>query len=611
VILDGTGTEQNISFSLTGLTPGLEYYYRVTANNAFGTRSGGQMRFFSGAAFEPVALPGLPEVTAGSMVWGDYDNDGRLDFLLTGNYDNLAPETQLWRNTSNGFVNVTLAVAPGLPKVRGKAAWADYNNDGWLDFVISGLINPSPSGGSQPITQLWRNTGGAFVEESPKVATGFPMMLRPADLEWADYDNDGRLDLLLMGSVAGVPNVVFQIWRNTSGGFVNVTADLSPAFPSGVGSGNAAWGDYDKDGRLDLFLTGFTPEASRMSRIWRNTGSGFVDVTAAVAPGLPPLQNSAAAWGDYDGDGWLDFALAGDINGSVSTSVCQIWRNTGTGFSNETASVAVDLRGLRDGALAWGDYDNDGLLDLLLGGQNAGLTVARNNGTRFDNIRYQGLGQETVPLISASVAWGDYNNDGRLDILYSGSTGAENLTGLIRNLHAVPNSLPSAPTGLAMTTAGNAVMLSWDEATDGETPSAALTYNVRAGSSPGTSNLVSFQAAADGFRRVPAMGNAQLRRSFPLTGLANGQTVYWSVQAIDGSHAGGPLSAQSSEVSFPQMHIQVEGSNAIISWDPPTWGWPLEESEELEVWEQVSPGDANPFIIPLADPARFYRLVRP
>jgi hypothetical protein len=87
--------------------------------------------------------------------------------------------------------------------------------------------------------------------------------------------------------------------------------------------------------------------------------------------------------------------------------------------------------------------------------------------------------------------------------------------------------------------------------------------------------------------------------------------VYWSVQAIDGSHAGGPLSAQSSEVSFPQMHIQVEGSNAIISWDPPTWGWPLEESEELEVWEQVSPGDANPFIIPLADPARFYRLVRP
>jgi hypothetical protein len=611
-ILFGNLDDQDVSYQLVGLITGLEYHYRLVTSNAWGLKLGNDVRFAAGSAFEPVPIAGLPGVANASMVWGDYDNDGRLDFILTGDHNNGVPDAQLWRNTGSGFVNVTATLAPGLPGVRGKASWADYDNDGRLDFIIAGSAF---SAGFYLVGQIWRNTGSGFEDVTTAVAPGLPAV-RPSELAWGDYDSDGRLDLLIMGSGTGGTNWVFQIWRNTPGGFTNVTANLSTTFPTGVSSGGAAWGDYDNDGRLDLLMTGFTPEVSRISRIWRNTGSGFVDATSAVAPDLPGLQSSAVAWGDYDGDGWLDFAIIGDTSGSVFFSVCQIWRNTGHGFINVTETVASDLRGLRDGALAWADYDNDGRLDLLLGGQNAALTVARNNGTTFDNLRYEGLGSGTdliAPLIYGAVGWGDYDNDGRLDILYAGYTGDGRIAGLLRNRTAAPNTVPTAPTGLAMTVSDQSVMLSWDAAVDAQTPSSALTYNVRAGTNPGGTNLVAFHADANGFRRVPAMGNSQLRRALPITGLTNGQPVYWSVQAIDGALAGGPFSSQSSVVSLPELSIRSsDTTNAIISWSPPTWGWQLEETEGLAApWEPVSDGETNSFTVSITNAARLYRLVQP
>src|SRR5207249_8271627 len=102
--------------------------------------------------------------------------------------------------------------------------------------------------------------------------------------------------------------------------------------------------------------------------LWRNTGSGFTNVTATVAPGLPQVFGSAVAWGDYDNDGRLDFLLSGYATGGYGNYVSQLWRNTGGGFTNVTASVAPDLPGVWGPSVAWGDFDNDGWLDFLIAG---------------------------------------------------------------------------------------------------------------------------------------------------------------------------------------------------------------------------------------------------
>src|SRR5262249_48968610 len=141
-----------------------------------------------------------------------------------------------------------------------------------------------------------------------------------SSVAWGDYDNDGRLDILVMGQDAmGMPTT--QVWRNTGGGFDN-TFFILP----GVYFGSAAWGDYDNDGRLDLLLSGYVTGLHPVTQVWRNTGAGFTNINA----GLPGVAHSSVAWGDYNNDGRLDILLAG----FGTNPIAQVWRNTGSGFTN-------------------------------------------------------------------------------------------------------------------------------------------------------------------------------------------------------------------------------------------------------------------------------------
>jgi hypothetical protein len=439
--------------------------------------------------------PGLPP--ASCVAWGDYDNDGRLDFLITGR----SKISQVWRNTGAGFSNVTASVAPGLPGLfSSSVAWADYDNDGRLDFLITGTTNFFPD--ESPIyfqSQLWRNTGSGFSNVTASVAPGLPG-LSWGSVAWGDYDNDGWLDFLLTGGGGS------QLWRNTGSGFSNVTASVAPGLPGGTDS-FAAWGDYDNDGRLDFLLTGYFGSAA--SQLWRNTGSGFSNVTASVAPGLPGVYRGSAVWGDYDNDGRLDFLLTGAVDGL--SGISQVWRNTGGGFSNVTASVTPGLPGSVSGSsVAWGDYDNDGRLDFLL------------------------------------TTWGQ----------------------LWRNNIPVPNAPPAAPTGLSSTLSGATVSLSWNPPADDRTPSTGLNYNLRIGTTPGASDVLAPMALTDGLRLLPALGNAQTGTNAVMN-LPFGR-YYWSVQAVDTSFAGSPFAVEQQFTIGPRIfgplllgngHFQFSFSN--------------------------------------------------
>jgi hypothetical protein len=465
-------------------------------------------------------------------------------------------------------------------------AWGDYDNDGRLDIVLNG----SSTNGN--MFQVWRNTptgftninaalsqvrspvawgdydndgrldillgeAGSYMRNTGSAFTNFNVGLSGAGFynsgAWGDYDNDGRLDILLTGAIVNPDTGNYaaqaQVWHNSGGGFTLFT-NLSS--PSALYYTSGTWGDYDNDGLLDILLTGLDTNNSPITEIWRNTGSGFTNINA----GLPGVIFGSVAWGDYDNDGLLDLLITGATNfdyatGNVSGFIAQVWRNTGNGFSN----IDAGLPGVFYSSVAWGDYDNDGRLDILLtGATNSGFDsyptgpiaqIWRNTGAGFTNIN-AGL----PGVFYSSVAWADYDNDGRLDILLAGvtDTNDDEIAQVWRNeLPVVPNTPPTVPSGLAVTPMGTDLLFSWNAATDAQTPAAALSYNLRVGATPGGGELVGpMSDAVSGQRRLPQAGNAQQRLSRTIAGLPLGQPLYWSVQAVDNFHAGSPFAAEKS-----------------------------------------------------------------
>ncbi|MEK0189611.1 VCBS repeat-containing protein, partial [Microcoleus anatoxicus] len=117
---------------------------------------------------------------------------------------------------------------------------------------------------------------------------------------WGDYDNDGDLDILVTGTKGS--NSIAKVYRNDSGNFTDINAALK-----GVNNSSIDWGDYDRDGDLDILLTGLDDTSNAVSKVYRNDGGNFTDVSA----NLPGVWNSSANWGDYDNDGDLDILLTG------------------------------------------------------------------------------------------------------------------------------------------------------------------------------------------------------------------------------------------------------------------------------------------------------------
>jgi predicted nucleotidyltransferase len=453
---------------------------------------------------------GLPGISGGSVVWGDYDNDGDLDILLTG--ASLSGYISLvYRNDSGVFTDIVA----GLTGVGSSSvAWGDYDNDGDLDILLTGA---SLSGYT---SRVYRNDSGVFNDISaalPGVYYG--------SVAWGDYDNDGDLDILLTG--VSLSGNIANVYRNDEGVFTDIAAGLT-----GVAQSSVAWGDYDNDGDLDILLTGHTGSTDT-SRVYRNDGNGvFTDIAA----GLIGVSFGSVAWGDYDNDGDLDILLAGFAG---MGSVCRVYRNDGGVF----AGIAAGLTDVGSGSVAWGDYDNDGDLDVLLtgnGGWGVISRVYRNDVGVFSDV-VAGL----TGVFGSSVAWGDYDNDGDLDILLTGNTNSTWISGVWRNAGAPANAPPSAPTGLSASSAGDAVTLSWDASLDEETPVAGLSYNLRIGTTPGGNEVVSAMASTStGYRQIVALGSVRHGRSWTVQLPPDHGPCWWSVQGIDGAFAGSPFAPE-------------------------------------------------------------------
>lgn len=507
----------------------------------------------------------LVGVNWSDAVWGDYDNDGDLDIAISGN-DITSGYAEIYRNNGNDDFEAIDASLNGLSRCA--LAWGDYDNDGDIDLLQTGRITSTTFA-----TYIYRNDDdGIFSQISTVIAgTGY------SSAAWGDYDNDGDLDFMIGGFI-GSDMSIAKVFRNDgNNNFVDINAGLM-----GLYKGSLDWGDYDGDGDLDILMTGSPDNDFHFAKIYRNDGNDTFTDTFIDIQGV---YNSSTAFGDYDNDGDLDIALTG---GPDNASFGIIYRNDG----NDTfTDINAGIIGVTTSIVDWGDFDNDGDLDLLLTGwtgSERATKVYRNDG----GDTFVDIGANLPGVSRNGGGWGDYDNDGDLDILLVGQDNDnDNIAVVYRNNSVTANTAPESPTDLLATPTTTDVILSWAAATDAETPSNGLTYNIRVGTSPGDTDILAPMALLDGTRTIVHMGNANHNTSWAVFNLAEGE-YYWSVQAIDNNRMGSEFATEGTFTIGSTNSIDDPESNARIFQLHQNAPNPFRQASVIS-YQIPAPGDIN------------------
>jgi hypothetical protein len=325
--------------------------------------------------------------THGGGSWGDYDNDGDLDLIIGDPFTNASggnhSQVRLYRNNNDGtFTSVTtypLTQEATISKIG--AAWADFNNDGYLDVTVS---NANFQGIAQKYTMYVNNQDGTFSSVSNNITNN--AYSARSGFSWADFDDDGDQDLV---TCSGAPGQNTTLWMNTGS---NWTSYVLIASGSGVGKDTqgASWGDYDNDGDLDVFVANWgdqgasAPEQNFLFRNDGKDGAGApiftrLDASSGIGEIVTDTDYSGAAgWADLDNDGDLDLFVGND-GGYAAGYRSRVYLNDGDGtFTRLNNTIVADSATFSRGA-AWGDFNNDGFMDILVGrdGKNR---LFENNG---------------------------------------------------------------------------------------------------------------------------------------------------------------------------------------------------------------------------------------
>lgn len=364
--------------------------------------------------FEDIGTTANLPSTIGAA-WGDYDDDGYPDLYVGGLWGN--HRAYLLHNDGDGtFTDVTVAM--GL-RVDGSSwedwgcAWGDYNNDGALDLLVAG--------GNHPLF-LYRNDGSTFTDVGGETA-GMPYFPTSRGVAWGDYDGDGWLDLYVCYEQSNVS----RLYRNDRDGtFTEVTNEAGMEFiQAGLGS-QCSWVDHNNDGLLDLSVARIQQAtgAASQPRLYTSNGDGtFTDL--ALASGITGHSTEGVAWGDYDNDGFLDLYLGGNQN-----RASYLYHNNGDGSFTNVYDEAMDA-GAGALGVAWADYDNDGFLDLAQGNgklpqynesgpSNPFLFHNNRNGTFTQVAASAGV---TAQRRYRTTSWADFNLDGHIDLFMAGEDG--------------------------------------------------------------------------------------------------------------------------------------------------------------------------------------------
>lgn len=501
----------------------------------------------------------------------DYDNDGDMDIAVLGFYVsyNAGVEDKLVLMRNEGpagpeewdfsYIDVPLGT---LTTGSSDMAWGDADADGDLDLAV----------GTDGITVIYRNDSGSLLATNT-VLPGYweDNSLAYFDLRsitWADFDNDGDLDLLLP-----------SIWDNTTfsyrtalmrndgtngtGGWIFTETDSG--FPPTMHA-QSAWADSEGDGDLDLLLVHVAPYSEEgFIRLYQNDGNGTF--TGEDILGSLRIDLGEAQWGDYDYDGDLDILVAGNItelNGSYNPLAIRIYNNdNGTYIPVEVIADPYSEGWFDFTAATWADYDSDGDMDILLAGNyNSGIEIEGRARIYSNNA---GVFTDSGNELPAPRAWGDHggtfswldiDDEGDLDYFIAGQyfvTGGNGLVEaqmhLYRNDTPGQNSAPSTPTDLsALQVSDSSALLSWVPGLDDHTPSNALTYDLKL-----FYDGVSFIVPA----HTPEPGNVSAVNEWLLSGLQTGNYT-WTLSTIDAAYIASPIATGEFSIGITSADEIVE-----------------------------------------------------
>ncbi|MEM6342252.1 MAG: FG-GAP-like repeat-containing protein [Bacteroidota bacterium] len=336
--------------------------------------------------------------------WGDFDGDGDED-LLVPEYNHW-DGSHLYRNNGDGtFTSVSGGSLTSETGSNVGATWADYDNDGDLDVFMANNVRAE--------NRIYRNDGtGNF--DVPDVGDLNDYNGYCHSPTWVDYDNDGHLDVFV---AEYMPTRFNQLYSNAGNGTF-AAAEGNPIILEATFSMGGAWGDYDNDGLVDLFISN---SWDNNNSLYHNDGNGrFTQITSGniVNDGGNSL---GASWADYDNDGDLDLYVT-----NASNQANFFYENNGDGtFSKNTSSLIATETGHSFGS-SWFDADNDGDLDLY---------VVNDNGNANRLYMNDGGGDFSLPTDiypnedlenSSAIAVADFDNDGDLDMFVANNNNSAN-----------------------------------------------------------------------------------------------------------------------------------------------------------------------------------------
>ena len=527
-----------------------QFYWRVSANLNNNTTTATSLVWSFFVNVKPIlSNVQLPASWVNDFDWGDVDNDGDKDYLFGSNVTSSGGHAYVLRNNQTYFDTLYVANYNAYAPYGIRLKFADINNDNKLDFVTSGEQNN--------IARIYYNTGTSFTTDSLAVI-GLPTNgFNGGNLDFGDYDNDGDLDLLCNG-ISG-NSIMYQygypkVWRNDNGHFTGMNFNIHS-----MQEGDCKWVDIDGDGDLDISMHGANNSSNNaiISRIYRNDVDSFRAVSTIIPNSV--LTRGSLSWSDYDLDGDADLLMV--AQGGNNWPLRLYKNNGGFNFSLDT-TVSPTFNAYNYGEATWGDYDNDGDADILLTvtsalfNDTAIADVLKNNQGSFEPI-YTGMTKAKF----AKCAMVDVDNDHDLDLFYTGTL-SNNSTNTISRLYlnqSRANQAPNTPQGLmVLVDSANNFVLKWNKATDAETGSIGLTYNVSLTTSTAAPYYISpMSDSASNYLFLSWQGNAGLDTFYVLRNLPT--TNYLArVQAVDNTYE---ASAWSNAYLFNSSTVNLKSEN--------------------------------------------------